>query len=393
MSNVALMWDLENVNPGADSLFLEGLIEHAESKGRVVTARAYGNWTNTVFSKLAPSLTRRYFYLVHIPKGRKNSSDMVLVSDTLEILRIHDHIDTFILVTGDSDFRFLVLALRRAGKMVHIVCNTQNASEDLLALADSYVDYRELMPGGNDEEAADKGVQPTEDKAPQPRGSAPAVSPMNVEDWFQVLAEAADLMLKKKISPGIGSVKIRMKMVNPNFNEKKLNFSHWSDFVSAAVKAGFVTIEGKGAESLVYPVSRVLKREGPQQRAFQVLLDVLAELDKGNQASYHSYRNVNSKPSRGRSILTGWASINSRGSYRRRRRGASSNRRSKGSSTRYAVSSFRTNRRGADFGARGPSGFSHGAEMLSGDRKGRMTFSTSRARFSIFRLNSASHIC
>ena len=155
---MALLWDLENVNPGADSLFLEGLIEHAESKGRVVTARAYGNWTNTVFSKLAPSLTRRYFYLVHIPKGRKNSSDMVLVSDTLEILRIHDHIDTFILVTGDSDFRFLVLALRRAGKMVHIVCNTQNASEDLLALADSYVDYRELMPGGNDEEAADKAA-------------------------------------------------------------------------------------------------------------------------------------------------------------------------------------------------------------------------------------------
>jgi uncharacterized LabA/DUF88 family protein len=304
MSNVALLWDLENVNPGADSLFLEGLIEHAESKGRVVTARAYGNWTNTVFSKLAPSLTRRYFYLVHIPKGRKNSSDMVLVSDTLEILRIHDHIDTFILVTGDSDFRFLVLALRRAGKMVHIVCNTQNASEDLLALADSYVDYRELMPGGNDEEAADKAppavedktAQATEDKTAQAKSGAPApVSPMTIEDWFQVLAEAADLMLKKKISPGIGSVKIRMKMLNPNFNEKKLSFSHWSDFVSAAVKAGFVTIAGKGAESVIYAVPKVLKREGPQQRAFQILLDVLTELDKGSQANYHSFRNVNSK--------------------------------------------------------------------------------------------------
>jgi len=296
MSNIALLWDLENVNPGADSLFLEGLIEHAESKGRIVTARAYGNWTNTVFSKLAPSLTRRYFYLVHIPKGRKNSSDMVLVSDTLEILRIHDHIDTFILVTGDSDFRFLVLALRRAGKMIHIVCNTQNASEDLLALADSYVDYRELMPGGNDEEAAEKASPVQEDRASQAKGGGPvAVSPMAIEDWFQFLAEAADTMLKKKIQPGIGSVKIRMKMLNPNFNEKKLNFSHWSDFVSAAVKAGFVKIEGKGAESLIYPVAKVLKREGPLQLAFQVLIDVLTELDKGGQASYHSYRNVNSK--------------------------------------------------------------------------------------------------
>ena len=272
MSNVAVLWDLENVNPGADSLFLEGLIEHAESKGRVVTARAYGNWTNAVFSKLAPSLTRRYFYLVHIPKGRKNSSDMVLVSDTLEILRIHDHIDTFILVTGDSDFRFLVLALRRAGKMVHIVCNTQNASEDLLALADSYVDYRELMPGGNDEEAAEKAPPARKTRQRQAKSGAPAppapVSSMTIEDWFQVLAEAADLMLKKKISPGLGSVKIRMKMLNPNFNEKKLSFSHWSDFVSAAVKAGFVTIEGKGAESVIYPVPKVLKRAGPAAAGF-----------------------------------------------------------------------------------------------------------------------------
>lgn len=305
VNNVALLWDLENVNPGSDSLFLEGLTEFAEGKGRIVTARAYGNWTNATFSKLAPSLTRRYFYLVHIPKGRKNSSDMVLVSDTLEILRIHDHIDTFILVTGDSDFRFLVLALRRAGKVVHIVCNTQNASEDLLALADSYVDYRELVPGGNDEEERPPSPPP-EDRSTQAKASAqlpstqptaPAAPPaMSTEDWFQVLAEAADLMLKKKISPGIGSVKIRMKMLNPNFNEKKLNFSHWSDFVAAAVKAGFVTIEGKGPESLVYPVTRVLKREGTLQHALNILVEVLGELDKGeDKANFHSYRNVNSK--------------------------------------------------------------------------------------------------
>jgi hypothetical protein len=292
MSNVAILWDMENVNPGSDSLFLEGLIEYGESKGRVVAARAYGNWNHAGLSKLAPSLTRRYFYLVHIPRGQKNSSDMVLVSDALEILRVSDHIDTFILVTGDSDFRFLVLSLRRAGKIVHIVCNTRNASEDLLALADSYVDYRELVPGGNDEESGVKPARQPEDKATPEKIITPT---MSKEDWFQMLAEAADLMLKKKTQPGIGSLKIRMKMLNPNFDEKKLNFSHWSEFVAAAVKAGFVTIEGKGPEALVYPVASVLERTGTQQKAFTVLLDVLKELDKGNKPVYHSYRNVNSK--------------------------------------------------------------------------------------------------
>jgi len=292
MSNVAILWDMENVNPGSGSLFLEGLIEYAEAKGRVVAARAYGNWNHAGLSKLAPSLTRRYFYLVHIPKGQKNSSDMVLVSDALEILRVSDHIDTFILVTGDSDFRFLVLSLRRAGKIVHIVCNTRNASEDLLALADSYVDYRELVPGGSDEESGVKPQRPAGDKAAPEKAPAPA---MAKEDWFQNLAEAADLMLKKKVQPGIGSLKIRMKMLNANFNEKKLNFSHWSEFVAAAVKAGFVTIEGKGPEALVYPVASVLERAGTQQKAFSVLLEVLKELDKGNKPVYHSYRSVNSK--------------------------------------------------------------------------------------------------
>jgi hypothetical protein len=295
MNNVAILWDLENVNPGSDSLFLEGLNEFAESKGRIATARAYGNWTNPGFAKLAPSLTRRYFYLVHIPKGRKNSSDMVLVSDTLEIMRIHDHIDTYILVTGDSDFRFLVLALRRAGKTVHIVCNTQNASEDLLALADSYVDYRELVPGGNDEESGEKPTsQTTDSKAVPGKCETPAQS-MKLEDWFLTLAEAADLMLKKKVNPGIGSVKIRMKMLNANFNEKKLGFSHWSEFVAAAVKGGYVKIEGKGPEALVYPVPRVFEKEGPLQQAFKVLTEVLSELDRGKAQMYHSYRSVNSK--------------------------------------------------------------------------------------------------
>jgi len=292
MSNVAILWDMENVNPGADSLFLEGLSEYGESKGRVVAARAYGNWNHAGLSKLAPSLTRKYFYLVHIPKGQKNSSDMVLVSDALEILRVSEHIDTFILVTGDSDFRFLVLALRRAGKTVHIVCNTKNASEDLLALADSYVDYRELVPGGNDEESGVKPARTSDDKVASEKLSTAIISQ---EDWFQMLAEAADLMLKKKTQPGIGSLKIRMKMLNPNFDEKKLNFSHWSEFVAAAVKAGFVTIEGKGPETLVYPVTSALERAGTQQRAFNVLLEVLKELDKGNKAIYHSYRSVNSK--------------------------------------------------------------------------------------------------
>ena len=157
------------------------------------------------------------------------------------------------------------------------------------------MDYRELVPGGNDEESNEKPVQASENnKVTQGKNEAQAPA-MSIEDWFLILAEAADLMLKKKINPGIGSVKIRMKMLNANFNEKKLNFSHWSEFVAAAVKAGFVKIEGRGPEALVYPVPTVLEKQGPLQQAFKVLLEVLSELDRGKSQAYHSYRSVNSK--------------------------------------------------------------------------------------------------
>ena len=85
-------------------------------------------------------------------------------------------------------------------------------------------------------------------------------------------------------------------MLNPNFNEKKLNFSHWSDFVSAAVKAGFVTIEGKGPESLIYPVARVLKTGGalcsmPSRSSSMCW----ANWTRGIRRATIPYRNVNSK--------------------------------------------------------------------------------------------------
>ena len=133
MENVAILWDIENVNPGKESLYIDGLIEFAESQGRIVTARAYADWTKSVISRrLAENLVKRYFYLVHIPQtNKKNSSDIGLITDALELLRLYTHIDTFILVTGDSDFRFLLISLRGAGKSIKVICNTAIASDEV----------------------------------------------------------------------------------------------------------------------------------------------------------------------------------------------------------------------------------------------------------------------
>lgn len=278
MENIAILWDLENVNPGHDSLFIDGLIEFVESKGRIVTARAYCDWGKPAFSKLASVLVKNYFYLVHIPKGRKNSSDIGLISDAFELLRIYTHIDTFILITGDSDFRYLMLSLRGAGKKIYVICNTQNASDELLSLADYSVDYRELLPSEEDDNISSNSIEAS---YKQP----------DINEWFTVLQEVVMSIQKEKKKPGLGAVKIRMKKYNPNFDEKNYNFKRWIDFVTAAVKSGSVVIK----DELILPNTDMTKKQSEQYQLFGHLIAALQELDENGVSSFHELTSVNRK--------------------------------------------------------------------------------------------------
>lgn len=286
IENIAILWDLENVNPGNNSLFLDGLIEYAESFGRISTARAYGNFSNQVFARLARSLVKRYFLLLHIPRSKKNSSDIGLISDSFELLRLYNHITTYILVTGDSDFRFLILSLRRAGKKVNVVCNTQNASEDLLALADNYIDYRELLPG-QDEEKDEPAPPAKANNLPKDA----VIKSINREDWFAMLVEAVISLIKEKKRPTPSVIKMRMKKFNPNFDEKRVNYKSWSDFISGAVRAGFIEIRNERA----YPIKKYARSKNDQMKLFHYLEKVLRELDNNDKPQFHELAIVNQK--------------------------------------------------------------------------------------------------
>ncbi len=109
-STVAILWDVENVTPDSMSLFIEGFLEHAGQFGRVSVAQAFADWTRSVVSKLAAPLTKHHFELTHIPAARKNSADMAMITHGMELALRYPHLDTFILVTGDADFRPLVLS-------------------------------------------------------------------------------------------------------------------------------------------------------------------------------------------------------------------------------------------------------------------------------------------
>lgn len=281
MANVAVLWDIENVTPPSNNtLFIDALWDHAESLGRVVLAKAYCDWTQSGFSKLAIALKKYHYYLVHVPSERKkkNSVDIQMVSDTLEILRFYDYIDTFLLVTGDSDFRPLIVSLRRAGKMNHVVCDIKTASQDLLSIADSFTDYRELLSSDDDEE-----------------DDAPVTKTFPKEYWYTALAETVQLLDKEKKSTNVSSVKIRMKILNPNFDEKALGFKRWGDFVSSAVRHGVVRLEEDEKQAILTVSGQKPQEKGILQKALKALIDILAEMDGTGVPQYHDYSLVSSK--------------------------------------------------------------------------------------------------
>jgi uncharacterized LabA/DUF88 family protein len=285
MENIALFWDIENVTPSSsDTLFIEGLFEYVEGMGRIVTSFAYAEWSKGGFTKLGMPLAQRQFKLIHVPHrgSGKNSADMQLVSDALELLRFYSHIDTYILITGDSDFRPLLLSLRKSGKRIHIICDMQTAAQDLLALADSFIDYRDLLPSSEDDEDEQE--------------EAPVRRPKSY--WFERLAEAAAIQTKQNKSLSFSAVKIRMKMLNPDFNENDLGYRRFSHFVMAASRRGYVGVQRSEDESRLIEVLKKDKKEEPDslQVALNALIECLKAFDKDKkESSFHRFHLIASE--------------------------------------------------------------------------------------------------
>lgn len=282
MPNVAIVWDVENVTPpSSNSLFVDALWDHAQSLGRVVNARAYADWSH--FDKLAFHLKKYHFTLVHVPSDRKgkNSVDIQMVADTLELLRFYPDIDKYLLVTGDSDFRPLLLALRKAGKVNLVVCDTKTASRELLSIADDFKDYRDVL-----------SVDTGEDATPSPKQET-----LPKEFWFAALAEAVQTMINEKRPTNLGNVKVQLKVLNPQFDEAVLGFKRWSDFVSVAAEAGYVEVKEDPNQStyLVPGKNSATKEKGLLQKALKALLEVLTELDGGTTRKWHNYAQVSNK--------------------------------------------------------------------------------------------------
>ncbi len=218
--SIAILWDVENVTPHHDSMFINGLIDFAGEKGRIAVAMAYGDWTRTHLKKSSEILADHSFEMIHVPKSKKNSADITLITHAIELIFQYPHIRHLVLVTGDADFRPLLLSLRKHGIETIIICDSKSASEDLLLLADSYKDYRDLIPDTLDESGSEESE----------------TTRLSMEEAVALLKEAAQFMEKSNKPALLGPLKVRVKLLNPNFDEKRLGFRYWKAFVLKAAE-------------------------------------------------------------------------------------------------------------------------------------------------------------
>ncbi|MCA8943051.1 MAG: NYN domain-containing protein, partial [Planctomycetes bacterium] len=133
VTNIAVFFDLENVVRSNDKTFnVEAVLQRLLDKGNVIVRKAYADWQR--FSTYKRPFHQAAIELIDIPSSKasgKNSADIKMVVDALELAFSKPHIDTFALISGDSDFSPLVSKLREHGKYV-IGVGAKESSSSLL---------------------------------------------------------------------------------------------------------------------------------------------------------------------------------------------------------------------------------------------------------------------
>lgn len=234
---LAVYVDFENVALGLKDLpgpdfDVELVIERLLEKGRILVKNAYCDWHRYQDSRRP--LHEAGFVLVEIPHARwsgKNSADIRMVVDALDLCYTRPHIDTFALITGDSDFTPLVGKLREYGKRVIGIGVRNSSSKLLIESCDDFWYYDELAKGKAEEE-------PAPDKSEKPDGK-PSRNRM-----FKRLAGTAHSMIDDRGEAVWAShVKQVFKRKQPNFSEGYFGYAGFSELLEDGASRGFLEIE------------------------------------------------------------------------------------------------------------------------------------------------------
>jgi uncharacterized protein (TIGR00288 family) len=241
--SLAIFIDFENLALGfqgrRDRFDIVRVLERLVEKGKIVAKKAYADWSR--FSTFTSALHEAAIELIEIPRraqSGKNSADIRLCVDAMDLAYAKGHIDTFVILSGDSDFSPLVSKLKELGKDV-IGLGMQESTSDLLRdNCDEFIYYEDL------------GQAPT---------LAPAIDarvPEAKRKMFSLLLESL-LALRRENKEVLWSsmIKDTMKRKKPSFNESYHGYRTFSELLEDAQKEGLLELD-TDKRSRTYVVTR-----------------------------------------------------------------------------------------------------------------------------------------
>ena len=261
--NMALFCDFENIALGVREAELpkfdiNKVFEKLLLKGNIVVKKAYCDWAR--YKEFKGPMHEASFELIEIPHVRmsgKNSADIRMVVDALDLCYTKEHVDTFVIISGDSDFSPLVSKLRENNKTV-IGVGVKNSTADLLiANCDEFLFYDDLARRKKPEKKARKApakkttaktTDKTTDKKTDKKTAKPA--PPKAEDKKQeawdLVVETYDALVEERGEGGNiwGSmIKQTLKRRKPGFSESYYGFRSFGQLLEEAGAQGILQLD------------------------------------------------------------------------------------------------------------------------------------------------------
>src|SRR5208337_719917 len=229
--NLAVFIDLENLAMGFQGqrkirFEIQKVLERLVEKGKLIVKKAYADWSR--FPSYTAPFHESAIELIEIPKRSqtgKNSADIRLVVDAMDLAWSKLHVDTFVIVSGDSDFSPLVSKLKENGKGVIGLGMKESSSHLLINNCDEFIYYEDLE---------------------RPLGIPPKIEqdlPEKKKEAFQLLVDSVVALVRENKEVLWSSlVKETIKRKKPSFNESYHGYRTFSDLLVDAEKEGIIRL-------------------------------------------------------------------------------------------------------------------------------------------------------
>ncbi|MDD3484728.1 NYN domain-containing protein [Azovibrio restrictus] len=257
--SMALFCDFENVALGVrdaqyEKFDIKPVLERLLVKGSIVVKKAYCDWDR--YKAFKAGMHEANFELIEIPHVRqsgKNSADIRLVVDALDLCYTKAHVDTFVIISGDSDFSPLVSKLRENAKQVIGVGVKQSTSDLLIANCDEFIFYDDLVRDREAKRATvrkdvarEAGSKRGEDDRKRKEELRSKGIELAVATFEDLMAERSDT---EKLWASV--LKEAIKRRNPGFNESYYGFKAFGNLLEEAQHRGLIAF-GRDEKSGAY---------------------------------------------------------------------------------------------------------------------------------------------